>query len=173
MDFPFTKKACVCLHPCPGVNKWLQLHAVRKNRSKWPSVVPFCQRPGQNETWGPLHQLSTSATVLHAQKWACALEFYLYIEIQYQPYFLMAFHGRNWEKLSSDLVTGRLWGTSSSPTHLSKRGEGFALQRRMWSRGNAFCGVPLLCDEKRFIGFLTKLLKEELLYLLVTCTYSL
>lgn len=146
---------------------------------KSPVWSPSAKDQGKMRAEGPLHKLSTSATLLHTQKWVCALEWYIYKEIQYQPYFPMAamtnicpspFHERNWEKLPSDLATGRHWGTWSTPAHWSKK-EGFAV-KRMWSWVTAFSGVPLLCNEKGVGRFLTKLLKEELLYLLATCTYS-
>lgn len=94
---------------------------------KIPVWSPSAKDQGKMRAEGPLHKLSTSATMLHTQKWVCALEWYIYKEIQYQPYFPMAvmtnicpspFHARNWEKLPSDLATGRHWGTWSSPNSL-------------------------------------------------------
>lgn len=99
------------------------------------------------------------------------VEWYHYMEIQYQPYFTMAvktnirpfcFHERDWEKLPSDLGTGRHWGTWSTPTHWPKRRErGLLCVEGCEAEGVLPVGYPCCVERREWVSFWQRYRKKS------------
>lgn len=125
---------------------------------------------GKTRAEGPLHKLSTSSTMLHTQEWVCALEWCLFMEIQYQTYFPMAVmtsicpFSFSWERQKNFLQTWWHAGTEG-PGVLLPIGpweeRGLLYRERYEAEGLLSVGYPGYVMRKECVDFWQRYWKKS------------